>query len=60
MYKRIEVKTNMKKHDEKKQVTTESVNSRNCIKERKAKPKEMMNTIGNAGRNKTKPTAKNV
>ena len=50
----------MKKHDEMRQVTTESVNSRNCIKERKAKPKEMMNTIGNAGRNKTKPTAKNV
>ena len=30
----------MKKHDEKKQGTTGSVNSRNHVKERKAKPKE--------------------
>ena len=30
----------MKKHDEKKQGTARSVNSRNHVKERKAKPKE--------------------
>ena len=40
MYKRISVKTDMKKHDEKKQGTTGSVNSRNHVKERKAKSKE--------------------
>ena len=44
----IGVKTNMKMHDEKKQGTTGSVSSRNCVKERKAKPKEMTNTAGNA------------
>ena len=44
----IGVKNNMKKHDEKKQGATRSVNSRNCVKERKAKPKKMINTIGNA------------
>ena len=42
------MKTNMKKHVEKKQGTTESVSSRNCVKERNAKPKEMTNTVGNA------------
>ena len=40
MYKRISVKTNMKKHDEKKQGTIGSVSSRNHVKERKAKSKE--------------------
>ena len=48
LYKRICVKTNMKKHDEKKQGTTRSVSSRNCVKERKSKLKEMTNTTGNA------------
>ena len=42
------VKTNMKKQDEKKQGTAKSVSSRNCVKERKSKPKEMTNTTGNA------------
>ena len=37
----------MKKHDEKKQGIVGSVNSRNCVKERKFKPKEMTNTAGN-------------
>ena len=41
MHKRIGVKINMKKHDEKKQGTVGSVSSRNCVKERKAKLKEM-------------------
>ena len=40
MYKRISVKTDMKKHDEKKQGTARSVSRRNHVKERKAKPKE--------------------
>ena len=52
LYKRICVKTNMKKQDEKKQGTTRSVSSRNCVKERKSKLKEMTNTIGNTWRNK--------
>jgi len=47
LYKRIGVKTNMKKHDEKKQGTKKSVNSRNCVKERKAKSKQMTNIAGN-------------
>ena len=38
-------------HDEKKQGTTGSVSSRNCVKERKAKLKDMTNT-GNTWRNK--------
>ena len=38
----------MKKHNEKKQEITGNVNSRNCVKERKFKPKEMTNTTGNA------------
>jgi len=42
------VKTNNKKHDEKKQGTVESVNSRNYVKKRKVKPKEMINIPGNA------------
>ena len=37
MYKKIGVKANMKKHDEKKQGTTGSVSSRNHVKKRKAK-----------------------
>ena len=45
----------MKKHDEKKKKkkkkkkkgTTESVSSKNCVKERKAKPKEMTNIVRN-------------
>ena len=40
MYKRIGVKTNIKKHDEKKQGTAGNVSSRNCRKKRKAKSKE--------------------
>ena len=40
LYKRIGVKTDMKKHDEKKQETAGSVRNRNHVKERKAKPKE--------------------
>ena len=54
MYKKIGVKTNMKKHDEKKRGTSGSVSNKNCVKERKAKSKEMTNTTGNALRNKTK------
>ena len=54
MYKKISVQTNMKKHNEKKQGISRSVSSKNCIKERKAKLKEMTNTTGNALRNKTK------
>ena len=46
--KKIGVKTNMKKHDEKKQGTVGSVSSRNYVKERKAKPKEMTSATGNA------------
>ena len=38
--KKIGVKANMKKHDEKKQGTKGSVSSRNHVKERKAKSKE--------------------
>ena len=38
----------MKIHDEKKQGIAGSVSNRNCVKERKAKPKEMTNTVGNA------------
>ena len=38
----------MKKDDEKKQGTVGSISSRNCVKERKAKLKEMTNTAGNA------------
>ena len=40
LYKRIGVKTDMKKHDKKKQGMARSVSSRNHVKERKAKPKE--------------------
>ena len=40
MYKRIGVKIDMKKHDEKRQGMTGSVSSKNHVKERKAKPKE--------------------
>ena len=40
LYKMIGMKTDMKKHDEKKQVTVGSVSSRKRVKERKAKPKE--------------------
>ena len=40
LYKMIGMKTDMKKHDKKKQGTTGSVSSRNHVKERKAKPKE--------------------
>jgi len=47
-YKKTDVKTNMKKHSEKKQGTTRSVNNSNCMKKRKVKPKEMTNTAGNA------------
>ena len=48
MYKKIGVKTTMKKYDEKKQGIVGSVSNRNCVKERKAKSKEMKNTTGNA------------
>ena len=40
MYKKIGVKVNMKKDNEKKQGIVGSVNSRNHVKERKAKLKE--------------------
>ena len=40
MYKRIGVKTDMKKHDKKKQGTVGSVSRKNHVKQRKAKPKE--------------------
>ena len=40
MYKRIGVKTDMKKHDEKKQGMAGSVSSKNHVKERKAELKE--------------------
>ena len=52
-------KPNLKKHDGKKQEIVESINNRNCVKERKIKPKEMTNvarnkatTIGNTWRRK--------
>ena len=48
MYKRIGVKTNMKKHDKKKHGILGNVSSKNCMKERKVKPKEMTNTVRNA------------
>ena len=48
----------MKKHDEKKQGTVGSVSSKNHVKERKAKPKEMTNTAENAWRNKTETHSK--
>ena len=48
LYKKIGVKANMKKHDEKKQGIAGCVSSRNHVKERKAKPKEMTNTAENA------------
>ena len=54
------MKTNMKKHDEKKQWTTESVSSKSCVKERKVKSKEMTNIAGNTWRNTTKPAAENA
>ena len=38
--KKIGVKTDIKKHSEKKQGMTGSVSSRNHVRERKAKPKE--------------------
>ena len=38
----------MKKHGKKKQGTARSINSKNYVKERKAKPKEMTNTTRNA------------
>ena len=38
----------MKRQDKKKQGIAGSVNNRNHVKERKAKPKEMTNTAGNA------------
>ena len=40
LYKRIGVKTDMKKHNEKKHGTAGSVSSRNHVKERKAKSME--------------------
>ena len=46
--KKIGLKTDMKKHDEKKLGIIGSVSSRKCVKERKAKLKEMTNTAGNA------------
>ena len=58
LYKRIGVKNNMKKHNEKKQGVAGSVNNKNCMKERKAKQKKMINTIGNAWRNKTEIRSK--
>ena len=48
LYKRIGVKTDMKKHDKKKQGTVGSVRSRNHVKEKK-KPnqRKMTNIAGN-------------
>ena len=43
LYKRIRVKPNKKKHYGKKQGIVESINNKNCVKERKIKPKEMTN-----------------
>ena len=40
LYKKIGMKVNMKKHNEKKQGTARSVSNRNHMKERKSKPKE--------------------
>ena len=37
----------MKKHDANKQGTARSVSNKNCVKERKAKSKEMTNTARN-------------
>ena len=42
------MKTNMRKHDEKKQGTLRSVSSRKRVRERKAKLKGMTNTTENA------------
>ena len=52
LYKRICVKTNMKKHGEMKKGTVGSVSSRSYVKERKSKPNEMTNIVGNAWKNK--------
>ena len=41
------MKTDMKKHDEKKQGTAGSVSNRKPVKERKAKLKEMTNIARN-------------
>ena len=49
------MKTNMKK-----QGITKSVSGRNCVKERKAKPKEMTNIARDACRNKTKSVVENA
>ena len=46
--KKIGVKTDIKKHGEKKQGTVRSVSSRKRVKKIKAKLKEMTNTVGNA------------
>ena len=54
-YKRIAVKTNMKK-----QGIVESVSSRNYMKKRKVKTKEMTNIARNAYRNKTKSAVENA
>ena len=45
--KKIGVKTDIKKHGEKKQGTAGSVSSRKRVKKRKAKLKEMTNTTEN-------------
>ena len=37
----------MKKHDANRQGIAGSVSNKNCVKERKAKPKEMTNTARN-------------
>ena len=42
------MKTNMRKHDEKKHGTLRSVSSRKRVRERKAKLKGMTNTTENA------------
>ena len=41
------MKTDIKKHGEKKQGTVRSVSSRKRVKKIKAKLKEMTNTVGN-------------
>lgn len=47
MYKRIGVKPILKRCDRKKQGIATSINRRNHVKERKAKPKKMTNIARN-------------
>ena len=47
------------RHDKKKQGIAKSVSSKNYMKERKAKPKEMKNIARNAWRSNTNPAIEN-